>query len=227
VKKRNKQFHKDKEYINFVKKLQENRNAQRNLGWIELPEPEFIGYEAKLEPRHDIQNRKDSDVFWEICEKFGSVERTRSYFTKSRKDKDKLFNIPNIRYIDEHTYLSLRTAVQKYFTKDIFLGSSFTGNKYYCNLPCFYWQIIYFKSYRTKVRLFDEILKQEESELKYILDFKFYNKRCQLNNAPKHFRKTLNRKLRKKSKSILFNIINNDKEIEFCDNYKNCNWYWW
>lgn len=232
MKKRNKYYLRDKEYLKFEKNLKENQDAQRNLGWAELPEPEFIGYKAKLEPRDDIQNRKDSDVFWEICNKFGSVERSRTFdrshnLSKKVRRDGVLHETPNIRYINEHTYLSLRPAVKKYFGKETFARNSFGGIKYYCNIPNFYWQITYEKEYRTKVKLFDEVLKQEESELYSILNNKFFDKRFSYNSAPKHFRKTLNRKLRYKSKSILYNIVKNEKDIEFVDNYKNCSWLWW
>ena len=71
MKKRNKQFLKEKEFNRLKKRLDEITTAQHNLGWVELEIPQFIGYIAKLEPRQDIQNRDDAWVFHGICETFG------------------------------------------------------------------------------------------------------------------------------------------------------------
>ena len=72
MKKRNKYYTKEKEFIRLNKELDKNYQAQKDLGWIELDIPIFIGYEAYLEPREDIQNREDAWVFWEICQGLGT-----------------------------------------------------------------------------------------------------------------------------------------------------------
>jgi len=69
---KNKHFEKEKEFIRLQKQLAKNWETQRSLGWSELTEPKFIGYNAYLEPRQDIQNRDDAWVFWYICQNFGT-----------------------------------------------------------------------------------------------------------------------------------------------------------
>jgi len=227
MKKRNKQFLKEKEYLRLKKELLENRNAQRNLGWIELPEPEFIGYIAKLEPRQDIQNRQDDWVFWTICDNFGTTSFARriELFDWDKKKTFSIYHKPHISSISQYAYDLLPSQVQKHFKEDPYTRR--WGIWYYCTVPSFYWDITYVKEYRTKVKLIDEILQQEESELESKLLHNFYDEKRNYHNAPKHFRKTLNRSQRAKSKQTLHNILYKDKDVEFVDNYKSANWLWW
>ncbi len=228
MKKRNKKFLKEKEYIRLKKELRLNYETQRNLGWIELPKPEFIGYIAKLEPRKDIQNRDDDWIFWDICENFGTISfgRRIELFDWESKIRCHTYIKPHIHGIDQYTYLSLPSQVQKYFKEDSCYGHRW-GIWYYCIVPSFYWEIVYKKEYRTKVKLFDSVLKQEESELESKLIHAFYNKEMKFKNAPKYFRKSLNRTQRAKSKQTLHNIIFKNKDLEFTDNYKGAKWLWW
>lgn len=229
MKKRNKKLLKEKDYIRLKNKLCSNYEAQSNLGWIELPTPEFIGYQAKLEPRKDIQNRDDDWIFWTICENFGTICSARRInlfdWNAKRRSNYVPMTRPHIRTINQSTYLTLPPQVQKYFKED----SHYTrfGICYYCIVPDFYWEIKYEKDYRTKVRIFDEILQQEESELesKLMNDFYDYDQTCRY--APKSFRKILNREQRAKSKQILYKIQFVDSELEFEDNYRDAAWWYW
>jgi hypothetical protein len=231
MKKRNKHFLKEKEYIRLQKELSDNRDAQHNLGWVELPQPQFIGYVAKLEPRHDIQNRDDAWVFWYICQTFGTTHFARKieYFDWNRKKKYSYYmpmNKPHIHSIGLGLYLDLPPQVQKYFKPDIFSNSWRTS--YHCDIPNFYWEIVYEKEYKTKIKLIDEILQQEESEIESKLQSDFYwdSKWCK--GAPKSFRKKLNRSQRAKSKSTLHKIWKGGYEdVEFEDNYRSARWLWW
>ena len=229
MKKRNKYYLRDKEYIRLKKDLRQNWETQRELGWVELPEPKFIGWIAKLEPRSDIQNREDAWIFWTICQNFCSVSFAKKLdlFEWNAKKKNRyLISIkPHINSISQHTYLSLPSQIQKYFKEDT--HSYRWGTWYHCDVPSFYWEIAYEKEYQTRVRLFDEVLQQESSEIKSKIRNKFYKENQVMNNAPKHFRKYLNQKQRTKSKKVLYNIINKNREDEFDDNYKGANWLWW
>jgi hypothetical protein len=230
MKKRNKHFLNEKEYIRLKKELNDNLSAQRNLGWVELPQPQFIGYIAKLEPRQDIQNRDDAWVFWYICQKFGTTYFARKieYFDWNRKKKHSYYipiNKPHIHAIGINTYLDLPPQVQKYFRTDT-ISNSWRVH-YYCDVPNFYWEIIYEKEYKTKVRLIDEILQQEEAEIESKINRKFYNQNHMMSNAPKHFRRSLNRSQRAKSKKTLHNIWKKDMNCEFEDNYRGAAWLWW
>ena len=65
-----------------------------------------------------------------------------------------------------------------------------------------------------------------ESELKRRLYSTYYNKYLGFyNTAPKHYRKTLNRIQRAKSKQTLIRELNG-YDVSYEDNYKDCSWYW-
>ena len=229
MKKRNKFYLKDKEYIRLKKDLRKNHDAQYALGWIELTQPKFIGYTAKLEPRSDIQNREDDWVFWTICQYASTSFFARKidlFEWNNKRRKNRAVNKPYIHNISEYVYLSLDPQVRKYFREDTY-SSSRWGKWYFCIVPSFYWEIAYEKEYQTKVRLFDEVLLQEESEIKSKIRNKFYKEHQVMSNAPKHFRKSLNQKQRTMSKETLYNIVYRDKDVEFTDNYKGANWLWW
>jgi hypothetical protein len=226
MKKRNKKYLKEKKYLSLKRNLCINQETQRNLGWIELTDPQFIGYIAKLEPRQDIQNRQDDWVFWTICEKFGTTSFARrvELFDWDKKIYS-TYHKPRIDPISKYIYDQLPSQVQKYFNEDPYTRR--WGTWYYCTVPNFYWDVVYVKKYRTSVKIFDEMLQQEESELKSKLLHDFYDEERRFENAPKHFRKTLNRSQRAKSKQTLHNILFKNKDEEFVDNYKGANWIWW
>jgi hypothetical protein len=233
MKKRNKKWTKGKDYLRLLERLDKNHQAQKDLGWIELDEPIFIGWEAKIKPRKDIQNRDDAWVFWKICEEFsGSIfARKIEDFDWNKKIKPKIYQgPPGIRSIHESIYEKMPSQIQKYFTLDIYsTGKEYKyrfGNWYYCNIPSFFWEVVYEKSYKSKVRVLDEILIQEESEIKSILYDKFYWEYKWCKSAPKHFRNSLNRIQRAKSKEDLRKQING-YDPEWSPNYKNAKWLWW
>ncbi len=234
---KNKHFEKEKEFIRLQKQLAKNWETQMSLGWSELTEPKFIGYNACLEPRQDIQNRDDAWVFWYICQNFGTKTFAKKIelFDWERKGKSiyktMIYHIPRIHGINEWTYLNLPSQVRKWFTDEVPFhvhGWNRHSKSYYCKIPNFYFDIKYEKEYKTKVKIYSTILEQEEAEIEYILDTKFYHE-CRNyrrhRKAPKHFRKFLNRSQRAKSKQTLFNIMGG-KDCEFEDNYSGADWLW-
>lgn len=57
--------------------------------------------------------------------------------------------------------------------------------------------------------------------------YKFYDEYYgHWHTAPKHYRKTLNRIQRARAKQTLYKMLNGDENVNFEDNYKDCNWYW-
>ena len=65
-----------------------------------------------------------------------------------------------------------------------------------------------------------------EAEIEERLYSKFWNKYCgHYHTAPKHYRKTLNRTQRSKSKQTLIRELNG-YDVSYDDNYKDCSWYW-
>lgn len=230
MKKRNKYYIRDKEYKSLCKKLCDNQQAQRDLGWIELETPIFIGYRAKLEPRQDIQNRDDAWVFWDISKNLSTTEFARKieHFHWNVKKKRNWFvemKKPHIKSISESVYNSIPPQIQKYFKLD---EHYYRYPCYYCDVPNFYWEIVYEKEYRTKVRRIDSDLKKEESEIRRRIDFDFYNENNHMSGSPSWFRRRLNKSQKAKSKQTLYNIIyNGDEDATFEDNYKSANWLWW
>jgi hypothetical protein len=234
MKKRNKKWAKEKEFLRLKRELQKNSDSQRNLGWIELEEPIFIGWKAKIEPRKDIQNREDSWIFWKICENFstGVFSKRIKDFDWNRKKPVNQWNVqrpPHVKCINDSVYDNLPPQVQKYFTEDHYLSKEYRyrfGTWYSCNIPDFFWEIVYVKEYKTKVRVLDEILLQEEDDIEkeiyqnHYWEYKWYK------GAPKHFRRTLNRIQRAKLKSDLKNQLN-DGDSYITPNYKNAKWLWW
>lgn len=237
MRKRNKHYLKEKEFIRLQNRLAKNREIQRNLGWEILDKPQFIGYDAVIEPHKDIQNRDDAWVFWAICENFGTTVFSKkiSNFVWNRKYSSFILqDKPHIESIHREVYLQLPEEIKKWFTnvykyeKNGRWFHNFCDYYYECRVPNFYFEIVYKKSYRTKVKIFSPILEQEKHEIESILDTKFYHESInyyRYRKAPKHFRKYLNRSQRYKSKQILFNIMNG-KDCEFCDNYRGADWRW-
>ena len=229
MKKRNQKWLKEKEYLQIKKELSKNYDTQRNLGWVELETPRFIGWKAKLQPRQDIQNREDAWIFWSICENLGTevFARKIELFGWNRKKKSSYEQAPpTIKSISEGYYLGLNPQVRKYFKEDTFSKGSRWGTWYYCDIPNFFWEIIYEKEFKTKVKLIDEILLQEEAELEGILERDFYNYNNYYSGVPKEFRKHLNRKERAKLKRDLL-LIREDKEPEYVPNYRSAAWLYW
>lgn len=234
MKKRNKKWLKEKAFIRLKKELYKNHKAQRNLGWIELENPRFIGWTAKLHPRKDIQNREDAWIFWEISQDLSTVSHARKIdlFDWNRKKKrNYIISYPSIKEISEDYYLRLSPQVRKYFTEDTF--GNYTdgyrrrwGKWYYCNVPNFFWEIVYEKEYQTKVRVIDEILLQEEAELEGKIDSDFYNESRYWGGVPKGFRKELNRKERSKLKMDL-NLLKKGEEPKYVPNYKGAAWLYY
>jgi hypothetical protein len=66
-----------------------------------------------------------------------------------------------------------------------------------------------------------------EYEIEKRLYSKFWNQMFGLyHTAPKHYRKSLNRVQRAKSKQVLHKIIKGYDSYIFEDNYKDAPWYW-
>jgi hypothetical protein len=233
-KKRNKQFLKEKEYLKLRNALDNNQYAQQALGYIELDEPVFIGWTAKLSLRDDIKNRADHWIFEFLINNLGteSFARKKEYFDWFNKKQPKHnYHIncdkPRIRSIDEDAYNMLTPQVKSWFTEDMLSSGHRWGKLFYCNVPNFYWEIIYEKTYKTHVQVIDEILKQEEAEIKGDLERKFYYINRYFGSVPKSYRKLLNRAQRNKAKQTLYNIAYKDKEVEFENDYRGAAWDYW
>lgn len=230
MKKRNKYYLKEKDFLRLRSESIENSEAQRNLGWVELDEPIHSGFTAFLTLRNDVSNREDAWVFQSLIDNFGTTSYARkikefNFFNKSNLYQ--VYNKPHINEINEYTYNSLLPQIKKWFTKTTLSYSSWRGNYYYCNVPDFYFEIKIEKRWITKMRIFDEVLQQEEAEIDAEIKRKYYGLYYKHSSVPKSFRKCLNRSQRAKSKRILYNIFFKEKDFEFEDNYKSASWLFW
>jgi hypothetical protein len=235
MKKRNKKWSDDKEHRRLKRDLSKNRDTQRNLGWVELDDPIFIGWTAKIQPRADIKNREDGWVFEWICRNVTTDVFSRKIENFSWNKKIPAWahrqDPPHVKCISESLYNDLHPQIKKHFCLDRFQAFSKEykyrfGNWYICTIPEFYWDIIYVKAYKTKVQLIDEILLQEEDEIKSEIERRFYDKYWGYNSAPRAFRNHLNRIQRRKSKKDIIRQIN-ELEPEYTPNYKDAAWLWW
>lgn len=235
MKKRNKKWADEKEFLRLKRDLQKNRESQSNLGWVELEKPIFIGWNAKLEPREDIKNRDDAWVFEWISKNVTTEVFSRKIenFSWNRKNHRCLYkqDPPHVRCIPGSLYNDLHPQIRKYFTLDKFrlysnkYKHSF-GDWYICNIPDFYFEIKYIKAYKTKVRLIDEILLQEENDLKKEIQSKYYDEFNWYSGAPRYFRNGLNRIQRRRAKEDIRREINGI-DSRHTPNYKDAKWLWW
>ena len=236
MKKRNKQFLREKEFIRLKKELDENYRAQTSLGYIELEKPIFIGYHAKIELRADISYREDAWLFEAMIEQLGTEVyakyKTDFDFTSGKYRKRKVQTRPRIRNISEKEYEGLIAEAKKWFqlkdydTFESGLNGWYRGRTYVCIVPSFWFDIVYEKVYKTRVPIIDEVLKQEEAEIESRINSKFFIDRWQ-HSVPKSFRRKLNKSTRTKSKRTLYNIVNKGMDEEFNDNYKDAAWRYW
>lgn len=235
MKKRNEKWAKENQFRRLKEDLRKNWKAQKDLGWVELEVPIFKGWTAKIEPREDIQNRDDAWVFWWICKNLSSETFCRKmedfpWISKKKRVFDWIIE-PHVNYINEDTYNNLDPQIKKYFSPDILgtLSKEYKyrfGTWYICNIPDFYWKIVYIKTYTTKAKIIDEILLQEESEIEYFIHKEFYDSYYRFGGVPRHFRNMLNRKQRRKAKEDIKREINGLDPLNSV-NYKDAKWLWW
>lgn len=239
MKKRNKKTLKEKDYLRLKKESNEIYKTQRNLGWIELDVPIRDGYNASLILRNDISNREDAWIFQEIVDKCGTkswakklthfefLNNKQNGSLKIRHKNHYLYQKPHIRDISDYSYNLLSTPVQKYFTKKLSKHSWYIGDYYICTVPDFYFDVKIETNWVTKMKIFDEVLQQEEAEIDAEIHRNHYEKSSYFGAPPKYFRKSLNKSQRAKAKNVLYNNVFKDKEFEFEDNYKSARWLYW
>ena len=63
MKKRNKYYLREKEYLKLKNELYDLYSKQKDLGYVLLDKPIHDGYQARLVLRYDISNRIDAHIF--------------------------------------------------------------------------------------------------------------------------------------------------------------------
>lgn len=218
----------------YIRKIEEEisrlRNEQRNLGYVQLDEKQFIGYEAYLVPRQDIQNRNDAEIFWNMAnhastafakriDKFSWNDKGwRNHWIQSK---------PMIRSISTEAFKLLSDKVKSYY-QFVSKGNGWHSKDEYINIvPTYYFEIKYRKVYRTQIKVESVLIEQELAELENYLISNNYYDLYGCSTAPKHYRKMLNvsrRRFNKQKVKLLES--NQDIDINFDNNYKDASWYW-
>jgi hypothetical protein len=236
MKKRNKKSLQEKDFLRLQRESAKNYETQRNLGYVELDEPIHNGYRASLCLRHDVANREDAWIFQGMIDCYGTtcfakkvkdLDFSKPTFTKHTKYSSYLvYHKPHIEEISEYEYNTLVPQAKKWFSKRPAI-SVWRGDTYKSIVPSFFFDIQIEKNFITKMRIFDEILEQEEAEIDAEIERNHYTRNHAWYKAPKGFRKALNRTQRAKAKQVLQKIISTGEDLVFEDNYKGADWLYW
>ena len=228
--KRNKYFEREKKYLALRQALDDNRQAQRDLGYVELAEPIPHGFNVFFTLRKDIANREDAWVFQTILDRFGTRPWwKKNYFIHPPKRWECYYHaLPGIREIGQGTYLELPRPIQKWFSE---YKVAQNIQWYSCTVPRFFFEAQIEQNYRTRVRVMDEVLLQEEAELRdelYGSEMLPYSR--QRWGAPKSYVKVVNRRYRRTSKQLtrLNWTLDEDHQIEYpIPGRHSAAWNWW
>lgn len=209
--KRNKKAEKHKAYIRKELELDANWVAQRNLGCMPLDIPIHYGYNCEWVLRDDISRRDDAEEFKTILAHYGvSVWcKDKSFKIWDYKQKKKADLKPYFKAIDSHSYERLYPWAKKYFSvygKDKVDRWGNVVKQYHVNIPEYYLKPKKSKNFKTHYYVIDEILKQEEAEIKGDLDTNFFAERrksWKTHNSLKWYRTNSNRADRSHNKMAL------------------------
>lgn len=231
--KRNKYWERDKEYIRLLNALEKNRTAQRNLGYIDLEHPIPHGFDAYFVLREDIANRDDAWIFQAIIDKYSTTawrkKNTFSTIKERRNNVDNGFfnDYPYFKNISESEYTTLIPQAQKWFSQST---DKWGRAYYYINIPFFFFELKVEQHYRTKVKVIDNVLLQEEAEIEAKL-YSFSDRRWCYNHGgvPSWFTRFYNVSRRRDEKRLLHAMIYKGKEdLCFPGNHRHsAAWDWW
>ena len=155
---RNKHWHKHKKFLGLNISLDENNQAQQDLGFVDIP-PRPHGWISYFTLREDITFRHDAWVFQkiiDICGKKAWRKKNNFHITGEH------FQSPYFRELDEYDFDKVPIALRKWFTY------RFTKRgyiKWYSIVPNFFFETKVERHYITKIHIIDEVLLQEEAEI--------------------------------------------------------------
>lgn len=243
--KRNSKTEKFKAFLRKEDELGDNWEAQRALGYKPLDKPIHNGYSGEWTLREDIARREDADVFEALITHFGVIVwcRDKTFIRWDSFEKREVKVNPSFKKINEREYENLPVWCKKYFyhcrTYDREMWGGRIEKYYTINLPDYYFKLKISKHYRTQYRVIDEVLKQEEAEIRAQLETTFYDERYKCWNdrgSLKPWKKIYNKAERSFNKLAIHNVeryLNDDDDTihhkaEF--KYRNRNgmkWYMW
>ncbi len=208
--KRNKKTEKQKEFMHLQEELYANWEAQRNLGYKPLEKPIHNGYNAFWVLRDDVSRRDDAHRFQYILDTYGTTVwcRRKDFKYWSYQHKKNVDINPGFREITPHVYEGLNSWVKKFF-EPYTVYSRWGSNSYVMyrvNIPEYFFVRKRVKAYNTHYKVIDEILLQEEAEIKAIIENQFFDEQRRhwnRHSSGKWWRKCLNRKDRAHNKSAL------------------------
>lgn len=177
MKRRNDKFLKEKKVIGLKIAEQENRDAIRNQGYIELEKPYHYGYNATYVLRDDILNKMNADAYQEALD--ACVEmiwcRNEDFIYEDWQTKKKYVAKPKMKKINQAEYDKLSPAARHfYFESNMFdyryWREGYKDKHYYCTLS-YELKIVITKNYITHRREHDSVLYQTKDEI----DKQLYN----------------------------------------------------
>ena len=253
--KRNKKTERLKAFLRKEEELSNNWDAQRALGYKPLDNPIHYGYNGEWILREDISRSEEGEniesVIYHFLESVWCKDKT---FTEYDLHQNKKIDVrPYFKTIDEDEYENLLPWCKKFFThyfSDDIIRWGRLEKYYRVNLPEYYFKLKITKNYKTHYKVIDEVLMQEQAEIEFTLDNKFYNeRRANWAQGPdKKTKQLYNRAERHYNKQALignmrmefakYDDINSDWGCwlsEYCDefyefkyNHRNvCKWDWW
>lgn len=204
-----------KKYLALLKKLDENNIAQSNLGYRELEKPIHHGYNIEWVLRGDVSRREDAWEYEVLLNDYSKKAwcKDKTFKVYSKKEKIEKEIKPYIPAVHLKTYKSWNPWFQK-FWKHIPSEDRHTWwgvEKYYKSVvPKWYFKTKITKHYKTHYKVIDEVLIQEEAEIKdklYSKEYRQFEYSNWLNNVPKSYIKGINKSNRSYSKQTLRNNI--------------------
>lgn len=199
--KRNKKAEKYRDFLRKDKELYKNLDAQRNLGYELLDTPIHKGYDGVWSLRDDISRRIDAREYESLIHHYGkSVWCKDESFTKYDRELKREVDIkPYFKKIPESEYDTLLPWIKRFFSYSLGDDKTLWGGGvkrfYRVNVPEYCFKLKITKHYITRYQVIDEVLLQEEAEIKQTLDTTYRDIRI----------KDLNRHFSKKSDKQIFN----------------------
>ena len=170
MKRRNDKFLIEKRIIALKIAEEENRQAIRNQGYIELEKPYHYGYNAKYVLRDDILNKINAEFYQEALDAcMESIwSRNEDFVYTEWKTKKKYVAKPKLKKINQTEYDRLSIGARRFYVEshiyDKYWQYGYKDKHYICTLS-YELKIEITKNYITHRREHDSVLYQKEAEI--------------------------------------------------------------